>query len=598
MTRQKLLAQLTRAGYCAWLEVSPDLELTSASPAWLSQMNIQELPLSLHRMLDNSDMGLLRSLIERPESSFHVEALPFSTPEGEKINWYGGIGLKEESRVSLLLMDVTRRELDKLRYLSDHEMVELALKGIRSAIFDHNLITDVVRYGPYFAEYVGFTENVAEKDFRNFIHPQDREEAYERHLTALEAPGNYYANHYRLIDSQGDYHHYELSGWRLKNEAGKTIRLVGNLINVDQRYRYQQLLERTNNQLFAMLNNGFVSMLLLDLEGKIVMNGDLYCEPLHNTSLGKPITEFLQPAEAKTFETEFNKARRGVFVRKEVSRLSRKGEKKWFDLMYTPVLDKDNAVQNVLLKYVDITYLKQSQWDAVTLARETEILKQAKQNLIANLSHEVRTPLNGLVGAAEILSSQIDDPALQNWIQILKNSARRLSETFDNFTHFSRLEKEIKAVMEAPVNFMACVEACLDEYRPLIRAKKLGFVEQVTLPDTLQLPIEQEAFTLSLSALLSNALKFTDTGAIAVSARCENKHVYFSVKDTGIGIPARDIESIFTPFSQLSEGLARTHEGSGLGLSVASEYIKRLGGNIYVESEPGKGSTFTFSIPL
>ena len=160
--------------------------------------------------------------------------------------------------VSGIFADVTKEQeyLEKLQYNADTQ--KLALKGIKSGIFDHNLQTDTVYYSKHFKKMLGLSlknPHIPESEFRKMIHPEDAKEALERHKYGITASGCYYFNHYRLKNTKGEYNHFEIYGWRKKDKkTKKTTRMIGNLINIEDQVQKQRSIAKYQRHLKAVIN--------------------------------------------------------------------------------------------------------------------------------------------------------------------------------------------------------------------------------------------------------------------------------------------------------------------------------------------------------
>ena len=225
-----------------------------------------------------------------------------------------------------------------------------------------------------------------------------------------------------------------------------------------------------------------------------------------------------------------------------------------------------------------------------------------KSHLLAKVSHELRTPLGVIVGMAEMLrleaygSMTEDQKKLLERIQV---NSKFLETTFSELLEQSQLDREMLPMQIISLSPNSLLEKVLPEFREDAEEKGLQFKEQIApeLPETLWgVPSRVEQI---LYHLVNNAIKFTETGSVTVSLfRLDENRWAMCVADTGIGIPWEHRESIFEPFRQVDEGVAREYGGVGLGLSIVKRLTSSMKGTIRVESEPGEGSTFTVKLPF
>jgi signal transduction histidine kinase/CheY-like chemotaxis protein len=207
-------------------------------------------------------------------------------------------------------------------------------------------------------------------------------------------------------------------------------------------------------------------------------------------------------------------------------------------------------------------------------AEESDRLKTA---FLANMSHEIRTPMNGIIGFLDLLKEpDLSEENKADYINIVTQSGRRLLDTINDIIEISKIETGELKVNMSIVN----VSELMTYYH--------GFFRQQT---------DQKSLNYIISNLLKNAVKFTSEGSVEFGCYLEESEIVFYVKDTGPGIPADQIAVIFDRFVQADLSSSRSHEGSGLGLSIVKAYVEMLNGKIQVKSKTGAGSCFSFSIP-
>ena len=240
------------------------------------------------------------------------------------------------------------------------------------------------------------------------------------------------------------------------------------------------------------------------------------------------------------------------------------------------------------------------------LAREravNERLKQVdilKDEFLANTSHELRTPLNGIIGLAESLidgaAGKVNDEMASN-LGMIVSSGRRLASQVNDILDFSKLRNQSLELRKKPVDLHASADVVLTLSKPLTRGKPLELINDISL-DLPQAEADEDRVLQILFNLVGNAIKFTAEGSVRLEAEERNNRLYVSVRDTGIGIRPSKLENIFKPFEQVEGAIDRTFGGTGLGLAISRQLVELHNGTISVESTPGKGSVFTFCLPL
>ena len=229
-------------------------------------------------------------------------------------------------------------------------------------------------------------------------------------------------------------------------------------------------------------------------------------------------------------------------------------------------------------------------------AEESDRLKTA---FLMNMSHEIRTPMNGILGFISLLSEpDLGEENRKEYLEIVNKSGERLLSTINDIIEFSRIEAGQMEVFPEEVDVHAVLRQQLDFFLPMAAAKGIA-LRQVAVVDGADARLYTDRYKLegALGNLINNAIKFTQHGSVEIGNFLENGVMYFSVRDTGCGIPADRQDSIFERFVQVDMKMNRSHEGSGLGLPIVKAYLDALGGGITVESAPGSGSTFRFWLP-
>ncbi len=227
-------------------------------------------------------------------------------------------------------------------------------------------------------------------------------------------------------------------------------------------------------------------------------------------------------------------------------------------------------------------------------------MDQLKNELLANTSHELRAPLDGITGIAESLidgaAGQLPQAAKTN-LELITTSGRRLGTLVDELLDFSQLHRQGLELTLQPIGLHALADVVLTLSRPLAEGKDLDLIATVD-PDLPLVRADENRVQQILLNLVGNAIKFTDSGRVEVSARQEGDTLVVQVTDTGIGIAADELERIFESFQQADPSIGREYRGTGLGLSVSKQLVELHGGRIWAESEPGRGSTFCFTLPI
>ena len=233
---------------------------------------------------------------------------------------------------------------------------------------------------------------------------------------------------------------------------------------------------------------------------------------------------------------------------------------------------------------------------AMEKAQSADRLKSA---FLATMSHELRTPLNSIIGFTGILLQRLGGPLNEEQEKQLKmvyNSARHLLSLINDVLDISKIEAEQLNVVSETFNLRETVEKVIKTSQPLAENKNLKLTAEIA-PEIGLMKSDRRRVEQILLNLVSNAVKFTEQGFVRMKCEIQNGKIVIAVADSGIGIRPEDMDKLFNAFQQIESGITRKYDGTGLGLSISRKLANLLGGEIRVESEWGKGSTFTFLLP-
>lgn len=246
---------------------------------------------------------------------------------------------------------------------------------------------------------------------------------------------------------------------------------------------------------------------------------------------------------------------------------------------------------------LDITDRK-LQETALRIAKESaEEMNRLKSSFIANMSHEVRTPLNGMLGVSQLLEEMDIPEDVKYYLRLQKESGFRLLDTINNIMSLSRLEAKTNQQELKPLDLNNYIRNQLEPFEIMAKQKNIE-LEFIPGKDVIMLPLNEHLFYQVFNNLVGNAIKFTPKGLIKIYTDSDDTFARFTVVDTGVGIKKENKDSIFEAFVQESTGTDRKFEGSGLGLAIVKKYVEWSGGTISVESKKGVGSIFTLNLPL
>ncbi len=233
---------------------------------------------------------------------------------------------------------------------------------------------------------------------------------------------------------------------------------------------------------------------------------------------------------------------------------------------------------------------------------EAEEATLAKSTFLSNMSHEIRTPLNGIIGITDLMIAENKQEALEEMLKSVKYSADNLLGIINDILDISKIEAGKLTFESIPFSLNHMLNNLRNTFSFKAREKDLRFSVDIDANTPFYLKGDKVKLNQILNNLIGNAFKFTENGSIEIScshAKSEGRDtLFFRVKDSGIGIAKEKQEQIFQSFTQSSSSTSRKYGGTGLGLTITKNLIELQGGAIKLESEEGKGSTFSFQIPI
>ncbi|TQD25655.1 PAS domain S-box protein [Methanolobus vulcani] len=274
---------------------------------------------------------------------------------------------------------------------------------------------------------------------------------------------------------------------------------------------------------------------------------------------------------------------------------------KWLLFTAAPIKDSDNKIVGAIETLQDITVLKQAVKAMFDAKNTAEHSSRVKSEFLASMSHELRTPLTSVIGFSDVLQDGVAGELTEKqlgYVNNINSSGKHLLALINDVLDLSKIEAG-KMDLQCEKFVFSAIMNDVNESITFLVAKKnidLKFVDEIKDIEIFADKLKTKQILLNL---IDNAIKFTPpNGIISVIAKQTGKDVQISVSDTGIGIPHDKLKEIFDPFSQVDASHTRRYAGTGLGLALVKQFVQMHDGRIWVESEEGKGSTFTFTIPI
>src|ERR671922_2596849 len=528
---------------------------------------------------------------------FLDEAHEVAGPEGEPPYRYG------------YLLEITeRKELEEAvraaeeRYRALVEQLPLAIYIDRLDELSSNVYTS-----PQIERMIGYTAEqwAAEDDlFVRLLHPADRDRVLRDH-ERTRTTGAPLRTEYRLITADGRVVWVRDEAVVVSYRDGDEPVLQGFMVDVTERKAAEQALLDSQTELarqkayYQELHRlSPVAIVTLDMDNR-VLSWNPAAERLfgyaHGEAIDRPLRDLLFPTEDLRQESRaVQRQAEDHGLAHVIARRARKdGGLVDVEILTVPLV-VDGERTGFLVLYHDITELLRAREDA-------EAANQAKSAFLATMSHEIRTPLNAVIGMGGLLLDTELTDEQRDFAEVIRTSGEALMRVIDDILDFSKIEAGKLELEEQPLDVRECAESALDLVAAPASEKKieLGCLLDEEVPAAIL--GDPTRLWQALGNLLANAVKFTEVGEVVVAVTAVERsdgrsRLRFSVRDTGIGIPAERMQRLFESFSQADASTTRHYGGTGLGLAISKRLAELMGGALWAEREGGKGATFHFEM--
>ena len=449
----------------------------------------------------------------------------------------------------------------------------------------------------------------------NRVHPDDLA-TVQAETSRLFETGSHTIE-YRFLKKDGTYCWVNDAQQLIRDEKGQVVEVVGSWSDITERKQLGEALaaaqEANLNDLreaqsrlidaIETISEGFS---LYDAEDKLVLSNSRYRELFaSHADVIVPGTSFetILRTAVERGQIKDAEGRRDAWIKERLARhhaVSETHVQHRSDGRWIQVNERKTASGGVVAIYADITKLKQHEAELAAARDAADEANRTKSNFLANMSHELRTPLNAIIGYSEILQEDAVDKGDKDSVddlQKIESAGRHLLGLINNILDLSKIEAGRMDVFIEAIDIQALLEEVLTIVKPLAD-KSENVIKLICPADVGSFRSDQTKVKQCLLNLLSNANKFTSKGTLTLTVTRESgSRVCFGVSDTGIGMTKEQLDRLFQPFSQSEASTAKRFGGTGLGLAITKHFCTLLGGDVTVESTPGKGSTFIIRLP-
>ncbi len=375
--------------------------------------------------------------------------------------------------------------------------------------------------------------------------------------------------------------------------------------DVTKKYMARELIRRSEEKYRGIMNNMELGLFEVDTNQIIVRAYDRCCQMLGYTEqemIGKNASDLLVPAEfVEVVERQQEERRKGHAGSYELQLIKKDGNRIWVLISGVPILDEHGVIVGSMGIHYDMTERKQLEQELAKARQFAEEAQQAEKQFFANMSHEIRTPLNAIIGMSHLLFDTQPTSQQREYIDILKTSADFLHGLISDLLDMTKIEAGRIEIHPRPFDLAGLLRSTQKVFQMKLQSRPISVDVMLDTRITDDFIGDDVMLNQILMNLVGNAEKFTEEGQIQIMAKVkkeeELKHwIEFTVSDTGIGIPNEKLDLVFQKFKQVNPQ-GYKHKGTGLGLAITKELVEIQGGTIFVRSQIGHGSTFTFTLP-
>jgi len=529
-----------------------------------------------------------------------------------------------------VLQDITERKFVEIALQESERRIRHAQQISGLGYWEWNLVTGELYWSDLVYSQYGLDSKTFHPSFDlvfGMIHPEDR----DRVLKTVQATLNDDAEYnivVRVIRSDGKVRYIHTLAEVTRDTHGKPIKFVGTQLDITESKQAEEKLRESEERFKSIFDNAMDGILVGDIETKKTLFGNkMICrmlgfdeEEIKNTSISDIHPEKDLPYVMEQFEKQAANVNE---LAKDIPMKRKDGSVFFADINSTPIkfggktyllgilrdITERKLAEEELRKHRDHleelvkerTALITAKTEELVIAKErAEAADRLKSIFLATMSHELRTPLNSIIGFTGIILQGFSGPLndeQKKQLDMVNNSANHLLALINDVLDISKIEAGQLNIDISQVEMNKAIKTVVNIMTQL--AEKKGLILKVEVaPDVNTIMSDRRRVEQILFNLLSNAIKFTEKGEVKIECNIRDSQVITRVIDTGIGIKSEHMDRLFKPFVQLENGMSRRYEGTGLGLSICKKLVELLGGRIIVESEIGKGSVFTFTLPV
>lgn len=481
---------------------------------------------------------------------------------------------------------------------------QLALEGSNICIWDWMDIGKKEQWwSPRFYEMLGYEQDDLEASidsFNELLHPEDRAHVFnmqEKHFKTGESM----VLEYRLQTKSGQYKWFEASSQVEYDKEGNPRRMVGNIVDIDDRKQAELQVKKERRLLRTIIDNIPASVYVKDMDGRKILANEseyeLWGFDSEEEILGKTDSDLSPAGIAAISKNEDQKVLETgePIIDKDAYTLIN-GEEYVLLVSKLPIKDKEGDVIGLVGISVDITDRKQMENQLRERNEELRKLYETTNKIYSVIGHDLKTPLSSILGMADLMINEIEEGDLAANLNIIRQAALRMSDLLEDLLRWARLQTGDLSINREVFQLADIIESSGELL--CVPAGQKGVSVVLNTDDSLSVYADEQMIATIVRNFLSNAIKFSDEGdVVTVNQQVDAEYWRISVADEGVGISQENLNNLFDDQDHPTKEGTDNEKGSGIGLRLCKELAELHEGEIIVESEVGIGSVFTLKIP-
>lgn len=512
---------------------------------------------------------------------------------------------KELVKINLKLRKeiAERKQIEKALGDSE-ERWQFALEGAEDGVWDWNAKTGSVYFSPQWKSMLGFEDKEIKNEFVEWekrLHPEDKEKIFEIFNKHLNGETDFYINEHRLLCKDGKYKWILDRGKVIeRDESGNPIRVIGTHTDISEMKKVEEALKNNEERFNQVAVCAGTWVWEVDKYGLYT-----YASSTSEQLLGykpeelvgkKYFYDFFMPEsreQTKTMALQIFE-KKGSFSGFENINLKMDGSVVILETTGVPIFNNEGELIGYRGTDKDITEKKKAEEEILREKERAEVADRMKTEFLAQMSHEIRSPLNAVLSLSSLLKEEVENFDFEDgeiYFSGIESASKRIIRTVDSILNMSDLQLGTYQGTKRKLDVVEFLENLYKEFESLAADKNIDLQLKCDAKKKI-IEVDDYAFSQILVNLIDNAIKYTKEGFIKIKLNIKDG-IKIEIKDSGIGISEEYLSHIFAPFSQEEQGYTRKYEGNGLGLALVKKYCDIINADIFVKSKKNKGTTFS-----